>query len=68
ELLGKTREVIMNAILVPGANDQGHPILIVQGDFRLNITDLFGIKGPDGPDPAKKTLVFNLSFLMEAAE
>lgn len=66
ELLGKTREVSMNAILVPSINDQGQPILIVQGDFQLNITDLFGIKGPDGPAPAKKTLVFNLSFLMEA--
>lgn len=68
ELLGKTRPVSMNAILVPGVDDQGQPILIVQGDFQLNITDLFGIKGPDGPDPAKKTLVFNLSFLMEAIQ
>lgn len=66
ELLGKTRAVSMNAILVPTIDDKGQPILIVQGDFQLNITDLFGIKGPDGPDPAKKTLVFNLSFLMEA--
>lgn len=66
ELLGKTRTVIMNAILVPAIDDKGQPILIVQGDFQLNITDLFGIKGPDGPDPAKKKLVFNLSFLMEA--
>ncbi|GAB5551608.1 MAG: hypothetical protein Sapg2KO_11990 [Saprospiraceae bacterium] len=66
ELLGKTREVSMNAILVPSINAKSQPILIVQGDFQLNITDLFGIKGPDGPAPAKKTLVFNLSFLMEA--
>ncbi|MEO0338874.1 MAG: YceI family protein [Bacteroidota bacterium] len=66
EMMGKERPVTMNAQLTPSLDAAGNAILIVQADFSLNITDLFGIKGPDGPSPAKKTLSFNLNFLMEA--
>lgn len=68
EMMGKQHPVTMNALFTPSVDVDGQAIMIIQADFSLNITDLFGIKGPDGPSPAKKTLSFNLNFLMKATD
>jgi polyisoprenoid-binding protein YceI len=54
----------VQAEILPQLDDRGSQQLFVHVQFDLNITDDFGIAGPDGPDPARKTLVFDLNFFM----
>lgn len=61
-LMGKTIPLTMQTQLTPSFDSKGEQSLIAQATFSLNITDDFGIKGPDGPDPAKKTMNFFLNF------
>lgn len=61
-MVGKTKKVAMQTQLTPTMADNGEILLLVQATFSLNITDDFGINGPDGPEIAKKTMNFNLNF------
>ncbi|MEL7425401.1 MAG: YceI family protein [Bacteroidota bacterium] len=54
----------VQAELTPQLLDSGEQQLLVHVQFDLNITDDYGIAGPDGPDPARKTMVFDLNFIM----
>ena len=65
KLLKNEHEVPCQTQFTPMVNEKGEPVLLVQAQFALNITDWYGIEGPDGPDPARKTLEFNLNFLLE---
>ncbi|MEO0776328.1 MAG: YceI family protein [Bacteroidota bacterium] len=65
KLLNIVRPVRVVAQLTPLLDDDGRALLQVEASFTLNITDDFKIKGPDGPDPARKTLLFNLNFLLQ---
>ena len=64
-LMGKKIPLTMQTQLTPSIGSKGEQLLIAQATFSLNITDDFGIKGPDGPDPAKKTMNFFLNFYLE---
>lgn len=66
ELMGKTIPIKVSTQIKPILGDQDQSLLQVEATFELNITDDFKIKGPDGPSPANKTLVFNLNFLLTA--
>jgi polyisoprenoid-binding protein YceI len=54
----------VQAELTPQLGEQGEQQLLVHVQFELNVTDDFGVQGPDGPDPARKTMVFDLNFFM----
>lgn len=64
-MMGKTKKVAVQTQLTPTIADSGETLLLVQATFSLNITDDFGIAGPDGPEIAKKTMNFNLNFYMK---
>jgi hypothetical protein len=64
QLMRYRKPVLMSAELQPLLDENGEPILLVSARFQLNITDDFGIAGPDGPAEATKTMHFNLNFLM----
>jgi polyisoprenoid-binding protein YceI len=61
-LMGKKIPLTIQAQLTPNIGSKGESLIAVQGTFSINILDDFGIKGPDGPDPAKKTMQFFLNF------
>ncbi|MEY4902333.1 MAG: hypothetical protein RLZZ292_148 [Bacteroidota bacterium] len=63
-LMGKIIPVTMQTQLTPSIGVKGETLIVVQATFSLNIADDFGIKGPDGPDPAKKTMVFFMNFVV----
>ena len=65
ELMRKKRLVKVKALISPIQDDSGQIFLLVNVTFRLNIVDDFKIKGPDGPAPASKTVLFDLNFLMK---
>ncbi|MEO0470133.1 MAG: YceI family protein [Bacteroidota bacterium] len=67
QLLRYKRPVQVSASLIPTLSAAGEPELIVQASFPVNITDNYGIKGPDGPSPANKTILIDLNFIMKAA-
>lgn len=64
QLMRYRKPVLMSAELQPLLDENGQAILLVSAQFQLNITDDFGIAGPDGPAEAAKTMHFNLNFLM----
>jgi polyisoprenoid-binding protein YceI len=64
-MVGKTKKVTMQTQLTPTTDNNGEVLLLVQATFSLNITDDFGINGPDGPEMAKKTMNFNLNFYVK---
>jgi polyisoprenoid-binding protein YceI len=64
-MVGKTKKVAMQTQFTPTIGDNGETLLLVQATFSLNITDDFGINGPDGPEIAKKTMNFNLNFYVK---
>lgn len=55
----------LRAQITPILGEKGEPLLQIQTAFNLNITENFKITGPDGPDPARQILKFNLNFLMQ---
>ncbi len=65
ELMRQRRPVRALAQIQPIFSEAGTLQLLVEATFSVNITDGFGIEGPDGPDPARKTLEFNLNFVVE---
>ncbi|MEM7515171.1 MAG: hypothetical protein AAF388_29860, partial [Bacteroidota bacterium] len=68
ELMRKKEEVEVIAQLTPVLDEAGNPLLMVSASFELNVVDDFRIKGPDGPDPARKMMEFDLNFLMKASQ
>ena len=68
ELMRKKEEVEVIAQLTPVLDEAGNPLLMVSASFELNVVDDFRIKGPDGPDLARKMMEFDLNFLMKASE
>lgn len=54
----------VQAELQPEMLPTGEQQMMVHVQFDLNVTDDYGIAGPDGPDPARKTMVFDLNFIM----
>ena len=66
ELMRKKQDVEVVAQLTPVLDEAGNPLLMVSASFELNVVDDFRIKGPDGPDPARKMMEFDLNFLMKA--
>lgn len=65
-LMRKKRQVQVRTQLSPILDENSRPLLQVSAAFELNVVDDFGIKGPDGPDPARKMMQFDLNFLMTA--
>jgi polyisoprenoid-binding protein YceI len=47
----------------PVLGDKGEPFLIIRGGFEINLKD-FMIDGPDGPEPANHTLLFDVNFTL----
>lgn len=43
-------------------DDQAEPVLLVTGSFSLRLREIYGLEGPDGPDPARDTLLFDFEF------
>lgn len=68
ELMKKEKEVEVAAQITPVISEEGAILLQVSASFSLNIVDDFGIKGSDGPNPARKTMLFDLNFLMKSTE
>ena len=65
QLMKTKKAITVKTDLTPTVGSKGEILLAVQATFSINITDDFGIAGPDGPEPAKKTLLFNLNFFMQ---
>ena len=65
-LMKYKKPLMIEAQLTPILDENGKALLEVRASFELNITDDFNIDGPDGPDPARKMMVFNTNFLMQA--
>ena len=65
ELMKKSRPITITASLTPYVNEDGGEEMLIQANWSMNITDGWNIKGPDGPDPAKKTLEFSMNILMQ---
>jgi|GEM_PF-1409962 len=65
KLMKKKRPITVTASLTPFINNDNQETLLVQANWSMNITDGWGIQGPDGPTPAKKTLEFSLNIIME---
>ena len=62
----KENPVEVVAQITPIIGADGELLLQVSAAFSLNVVDNFGIKGPDGPSPARKMMQFDLNFLMKA--
>ena len=58
ELMGVTVPLSVNAQAEPALDEDGSPWLDVRARFVLRLGAAFGLKGPDGPDPANDTLEF----------
>lgn len=64
-LMNRKKKVDINARILPVLSGGNELLLWVQAEFSLNITRDFGIEGPDGPAPARETMIFFASFFME---
>ncbi len=58
----KEKELTVNAKFTPILDDNGKPQLEISVQFGLNITDGYGIQGPDGPEDARKNMAFFMNF------
>ena len=63
---GVTIPLGARAFVEPVIGDSGTPRLLLTGRFQLSVA-AFSIEGPDGPSPAKDTLVFDFRFALEPA-
>lgn len=64
KLMKKEQPVEVSTQITPIIGVDGDIVLQVSAAFSLNVVDDFGIKGPDGPSPARKMMSFDLNFLM----
>ena len=53
--------------LEPVIADDGRPRLILQGNFKIDLT-VFNIEGADGPAPARNTLLFDVHFILQETQ
>ena len=58
----KESALTVNAKFTPVLDDNGKPQMEISVQFGLNITDGYGIQGPDGPEDARKNLAFFMNF------
>jgi polyisoprenoid-binding protein YceI len=58
----KEKELTVNAKFTPVLDDNGKPQMEISVQFSLNITDGYGIQGPDGPEEARKNMAFFMNF------
>ncbi|MGK0363242.1 MAG: polyisoprenoid-binding protein YceI [Saprospiraceae bacterium] len=65
KLKNKKKIIPARAQITPIADADGNARLSVNASFQLNITDDFGIEGPDGPAPNRKLMEFNMNFLLQ---
>ncbi|MEL7061171.1 MAG: YceI family protein [Acidobacteriota bacterium] len=66
-MVGEPVPIEVRAELEPVLGDRGEPLLRVRASFDLRLAEPFGIDGPDGPAPARDTLLFHLDFVMQEA-
>lgn len=64
-LRGITIPLDARVTIEPVLEADGTPRLLVRGAFRLRLEEPFGILGPDGPSPAKDTVIVTLDFAMK---
>jgi len=65
KLKNKKKVIPVRAQITPIADVNGDARLSVSASFQLNITDDFGIEGPDGPSPNRKLMEFNMNFILQ---
>ena len=65
KLKNKKKIIPVRAQITPIADANGNARLSVNASFQLNITDDFGIEGPDGPSPNRKLMEFTMNFLLQ---
>lgn len=65
-LLGITTPIEVDTQMEPFIDNNGKVKLTVNCTFALPLMEKFGVKGPDGPSPAKDNLQFYLQFNMVA--
>ena len=65
KLKNKKKIIPVRAQITPIVDAEGNARLSVNASFQLNITDDFGIEGPDGPNPNRKLMEFNMNFLLQ---
>ena len=65
-MMKKTYPIEVKTAIEPFTGEDSSPMLLVSASFDVNIFEKFSIKGPDGPDDAKRNMHFSTSFLMEA--
>ncbi len=65
KLKNKKKIIPVRAQITPIADAEGNAKLSVNASFQLNITDDFGIEGPDGPSPNRKLMEFTMNFLLQ---
>ena len=63
----KEKELTVNAKFTPVLDDNGKPQMDISVQFALNITDGYGIQGPDGPEEARKNMAFFMNFKLANA-
>jgi polyisoprenoid-binding protein YceI len=63
----KEKELTVNAKFTPVLDDNGKPQMDISVQFGLNITDGYGIQGPDGPEDARKNMAFFMNFKLANA-
>ena len=65
---GESIPIEVTAIWEPIVDASGAPRLVVDGAFSIRLLKPFGIKGPDGPSPARDTLRFNFALRLAPAD
>jgi polyisoprenoid-binding protein YceI len=63
----KETALTVNAKFTPVLDDNGKPQMDISVQFGLNITDSYGIQGPDGPEEARKNMAFFMNFKLANA-
>ena len=64
-LLGATAPLTVRAQVEPTFADDGAWRLDVRAAFRVRLLEPFGLHGPEGPQPANDTLLFDARFVLK---
>ena len=62
--MGKEREIVAVSNIIPYMTEDGKTNLIVRAEFDLDIYEHSKVRGPDGPQEARKNMHFQLNFIM----
>lgn len=65
DFMGKIIPLTVNTVFTPEINENQSFVLKVSCRFSLNITENYGIKGPDGPKNASENMEFLMNFLLQ---